>query len=1187
MDFLEKIGDFFVGLTSLIERLITRLFGASNERMIRKLGFERKGTVSRILPGSTLDQINQLEPRLQQLTDDELRQTAARLRERLAKGETLDDILPEAFASVRESGRRYLKMRHYDVQMIGGYVLHKGMIGEMVTGEGKTLVATLPTFLNALAGKVHVITVNDYLARRDMEWMGPLYSGLGLSVGCIQSHQETEEKAKAYACDITYGTNNEFGFDYLRDNMKPSRDLQVQGPLHFAVVDEIDNILIDEARTPLIISGPSQDDPERYRKADRVARQLKRDVHFEVKEKEHTCHLTEQGIRFAEELAGVESFYTAGNMEWPHLIDNSLRAHHLYKRDVNYVVMNGEIIIVDEFTGRLMKGRQWSDGLHQSVEAKEGVKIKSENQTLATITLQNYFKLYKKLSGMTGTAMTEANEFWKVYKLDVVAIPSNRPMQRINHPDTIYRTVPEKYNAVVEEIKQVHQTGRPILVGTVSIESSENLSHALNQWGIRHEVLNAKHHEREADIIAQAGRLNAVTIATNMAGRGTDIILGGNPDQAAWEQLKHTYASRLDIPKSEWDALTKKISDEEGMADEGRKVAELGGLHVIGTERHEARRIDLQLRGRSGRQGDPGSSRFFLSLDDDLMRIFAGDWVKNVLTRLGMQEGEAIESPMVSRQIERAQKRVEERHFEQRKNLLEYDEVMDQQRRRVYNFRQEILDGADCRGLIFNMLREQVSDSAQEMLDPRYGLQTTARWATQAGGIQLEPSDLRDDDPEIVSSFLREEAISQAEDLIQEKIEEDFPKEVEDEREWNWSAFSKWANARWGLKTTDRQLKQIGRDGLHELIYEQAREAIGQADFSPLKVFLEKDYGRKSLSAFLANQFTVEIEPARFDGLTPEAATDLVLKELESQYEKKEIEFPVSVGMSRFMADHAGSNVQRYDRQGLAQWASARFGSPVGTGALESLSRQDVSQLLTGLSQKFRTAETGMKQAEMLLDRAYGPVGETDPTLMKVRDTSALKDLEQWADLQLDSDLTADQMAQLPRSEVQRLLADAYQGRFRPELREAERALLLEVLDTSWKDHLHFMDHLRQGIGLVGYAQKDPKVEYRREGMKAFDQMWKGIGQQVTGAIFRLEKESPGFVGSLWRITDIRHDAPPVEEAPLPGEPGDEAGIPDGGKTPEQSSVEPIRNRETRVGRNDPCPCGSGKKFKHCHMQTR
>jgi preprotein translocase subunit SecA len=1188
MDFLEKIGDFFVGLTALVERLITRLFGASNERMIRKLGFERSGEVTRILPGSTLDRINQLESELQKLSDEELRQSTSRFRARLARGETLDDLLPEAFASVREAGRRYLKMRHYDVQMIGGYVLHKGMIGEMVTGEGKTLVATLPTFLNALAGKVHVVTVNDYLARRDMEWMGPLYTGLGLTVGCIQSHQETDDKAQAYACDITYGTNNEFGFDYLRDNMKPSRELQVQGPLHYAVVDEIDNILIDEARTPLIISGPSQDDPERYRKADRVARQLKRDVHFEVKEKEHTCHLTEQGIRFAEELAGVESFYTAGNMEWPHLIDNSLRAHHLYKRDVNYVVMNGEIIIVDEFTGRLMKGRQWSDGLHQAVEAKEGVKIKSENQTLATITLQNYFKLYKKLSGMTGTAMTEANEFWKVYKLDVVAIPSNRPMQRINHPDTIFRTVPEKYKAVVDEIRQVHQTGRPILVGTVSIESSENLSHALKQWGIRHEVLNAKHHEREADIIAQAGRLNAVTIATNMAGRGTDIILGGNPDQAAWEQLKHTYASRLEIPKSEWDALTRKISDDEGMAEEGRKVAELGGLHVIGTERHEARRIDLQLRGRSGRQGDPGSSRFFLSLDDDLMRIFAGDWVKNVLTRLGMQEGEAIESPMVSRQIERAQKRVEERHFEQRKNLLEYDEVMDQQRRRVYSFRQEILDGADCRNLIFDMLREQVSDAAREMLDPTYGLQTTARWATQAGGIQIEARDLKDNDPELITAFLKEEAVRQADDLILEKIEEDFPKEVEDEREWNWGAFSKWANARWGLKTTDRQLKEIGRDGLHDVIFEQAKEAIEQADFAPVKVFLEKDYGRRSLAAFLANQFTLDIAPERFQGLSPEAATDLVLGELRQLYEKKEVDFPVSVGMSRFMADHAGGNVQRYDRPGLAQWATARFAAPVSLASVEGSSREEIVRLLSGLSEQFRVRGQGLAEAEKLLDRAYGPLKSSDSSQMLVQDRSALDALQQWADEQLDSDLTAERMAELPRSEVHRLLADGYQRRFRPELREAERALLLEVLDTSWKDHLHFMDHLRQGIGLVGYAQKDPKVEYRREGMKAFDQMWKGIGQQVTGAIFRLEKESPGFVGSLWRITEVRHDEAPPEELSSAGEPGSELeGGDPAGRTPEQSAIEPIRNRETRVGRNDPCPCGSGKKFKHCHMQTR
>ncbi len=1119
MDFLEKIGDFFVGLTALVERLITRMFGASNERMIRKLGFERKGDATTIVPGSTLDRINQLEATLKPLSDDELRQSAAKFRARLAKGETLDDLLPEAFAAVREAGLRYLKMRHYDVQMIGGYVLHKGMIGEMVTGEGKTLVATLPTFLNALAGKVHVITVNDYLARRDMEWMGPLYMGLGLTVGCIQSHQETEEKSQAYGCDITYGTNNEFGFDYLRDNMKPSHEQQVQGTLYYAVVDEIDNILIDEARTPLIISGPAQDDVDRYRKADRIARQLKRETHFEIKEKEHTCHLTEDGIRFAEELAGVESFYTAGNMEWPHLIDNALRAHHLYKRDVNYVSMGGEIVIVDEFTGRLMKGRQWSDGLHQAVEAKEGVKVKAENQTLATITLQNYFKLYKKLSGMTGTAMTEANEFWKIYKLDVVAIPSNRPMKRINHPDVIYRSVPEKYNAVVEEIRTVHTTGRPVLVGTVSIESSERLSHELTKWGIKHEVLNAKHHEREADIIAQAGRLKAVTIATNMAGRGTDIILGGNPDQAAWEQLKHTYPSRLEIPKSEWDALTKQIADDEGMVSEGRQVAELGGLHVIGTERHEARRIDLQLRGRSGRQGDPGSSRFFLSLEDDLMRIFAGDWVKGVLTRLGMQEGEAIESGLVSRQIERAQRRVEERHFEQRKSLLEYDEVMDQQRKRVYTFRQGVLEGENCRNVIFDMLREQVTESATEMLDPQYGRASGATWAGQAAGIQIDAKDLRDCDADQATSLLKEQALTQADELLREKIDEDFPTDVEDEREWNWSAFSKWVNSRWGLNTNDRDLKKLGRDGLYEEIIERAKGAIEEADFSPIAHFLAPDFGRRSLAAWLENQFTLKVDPATLEELSSTGVVDKILQELNRLYEHKEVVFPVSVGMSRFMAEHSGSGGERYDRDGLIQWANSRFRTQFPVGSFQGLSRDDIEQRLTEASQRFRST-------------------------------------------------------------------DADPSEFRPELREAERALLLEVLDTAWKDHLHHMDHLRQGIGLVGYAQKDPKVEYKREGMKAFEGMWKGIANQVTGAIFRLEKESPGFVGSLWRITEVRHDAP-VENLPPPPAEGGAVGIeePSRGQAPaETPAIEPIRNKMERVGRNDPCPCGSGKKFKQCHM---
>ena len=659
----------------------TSVFGSSNARYVKRLQ-------------AKVDAIGSLESKYQVMSDDELKEQTQKFRERLEAGETYDDILVEAFAVCREAGKRYLNMRHYDVQMIGGMVLHSGSIAEMVTGEGKTLVATLPAYLNAIDGKgVHVVTVNDYLARRDMEWMAPLYLGLGLTVGAIQSDMPTSERQKAYECNITYGTNNEFGFDYLRDNMRPaakgddrfSRQMQQsQGRLNFAIVDEVDNILIDEARTPLIISGPAHENVRKYAEADRVARQLKKNEHFEVNEKDHSVNLTDPGVREAEKLAGVESFYTAGNMEWPHLIDNALKAHYLYKRDVNYVVKEGSVIIVDEFTGRLMEGRQWSDGLHQAAEAKEGVKIKEETQTLATITLQNFFKLYGKLCGMTGTAMTEANEFWKIYGLDVVAIPTNRELERLGHPDVIYCTEEEKYQAIAKEIEdlnkwdaitvnkeelvgtlvkeaddqlsfqprgsnkqesvprskvtEIRRKGRPVLVGTTSIEKSELLAGMLDRRGIRHEVLNAKHHKREAEIVAQAGRIGAVTIATNMAGRGTDIILGGNPETMAWAVLQDKYETRLDVPREEWDSLVDEIDKRESMTESGKVVKTLGGLHVIGTERHEARRIDLQLRGRCGRQGDPGSSRFYLSLRDDLMRIFAGEWVRKdseILGRVG------------------------------------------------------------------------------------------------------------------------------------------------------------------------------------------------------------------------------------------------------------------------------------------------------------------------------------------------------------------------------------------------------------------------------------------------------------------------------------------------------------------------------------------------------------------------
>ncbi|MDP6722418.1 MAG: preprotein translocase subunit SecA, partial [Pirellulaceae bacterium] len=795
-------------------------------------------------------------------------------------------------------------------------VLHSGTIAEMVTGEGKTLVATLPAYLNALEGKgVHVVTVNDYLARRDMEWMAPIYMGLGLTVGTIQNDMEVRDRQKAYACDITYGTNNEFGFDYLRDNMRPAArgddrfakpSQQSQGRLNFAIIDEVDNILIDEARTPLIISGPAFHDVRRYAEADKIARQLKKDVDFIVNEKDHNANLTDDGVRRAEKLAGVESFYTAGNMEWPHMIDNALKAHHLYVSDVNYVVRNGSVIIVDEFTGRLMEGRQWSDGLHQAVEAKEGVKIKEETQTLATITLQNFFKLYGKLCGMTGTAMTEAGEFLKIYGLDVIAVPTNRPMRRDEFSDVIYRTEREKFIAVADDIERLHRwdvavfknqdefwgsivkeddesvvmeskedrkretirkselshidrKGRPALVGTVSIEKSERLSELLEKRGIKHEVLNAKHHKREAEIVAQAGRLGAVTIATNMAGRGTDIVLGGNAETMAWARLQDTYESRLDVPHEEWETLVKQIEVEEDMNSIGAKVKEIGGLSVIGTERHEARRIDLQLRGRTGRQGDPGSSRFYLSLEDDLMRIFAGPWVKSILERLGMQEGERIESRLVTRRIEAAQKKVEERNFEIRKNLLEYDEVMDEQRKRVYSYRQQILDGADCRDLILDMVQEQVEHHVTVFLNRDFGVESFSSFAGSRFSMSFDARDFRGSDFDNANTFAKDQAERMAETHVLDAIEENLPLE-EEAAEWNWASLAKFGNTRWELSLRDRDLKKIGRDGIAEFMIDKAREAIARVDLSEGSPFLDADFGLKTVVVWVRAKFSVDLE---------------------------------------------------------------------------------------------------------------------------------------------------------------------------------------------------------------------------------------------------------------------------------------------------------------------------------------
>jgi preprotein translocase subunit SecA len=909
----------------MIDRVLTMMFGSKHERDVKKM-----------LP--VVAQVNALEPEMIRLSDDGLRAKTDEFRARLrplveaidtAKKEVpreenmikaaqadlqqaLDDLLPEAFAVAREGSKRVLRMRHFDVQLMGGMVLHRGRIAEMKTGEGKTLMATLPVYLNALTSRgVHVVTVNDYLARRDAEWMGRLYKFLGLTVGVIQNHHGDRERQQAYRSDVTYGTNNEFGFDYLRDNMKFDLESMVQRDHVYAIVDEVDSILIDEARTPLIISGPSEESTSKYYDADRIIPKLVAED-YQIDEKQHTAVLTEEGVLHTEKLLGGIELYDPSNIDLLHAVQQALRAHTLYKADVEYVINDGEVIIVDEFTGRLMPGRRWSDGLHQAVEAKEGVKIESENQTLATITFQNLFRMYEKLAGMTGTADTEAAEFYKIYKLEVVVIPPNKAMIRRDQPDLVYRTEREKFDAIVQEIKELQSKGQPALVGTISIEKSEALSVALKRSGVPHVVLNAKYHEREAEIVAQAGRKGAVTIATNMAGRGTDILLGGNPEFAAAQKTKDIAdpAERLKIEeqiREEWTA----IHDE---------VVRLGGLHIIGTERHESRRIDNQLRGRSGRQGDPGASRFYLSLEDDLMRIFGSDRISGIMQRLGMEEGVPIEHGMVTRAIERAQKQVEGRNFEARKHLLEYDDVMNKQRESIYTLRRSILEGREGKEYILNA----------------------------------------------------------ADEIVEYLVDTHYP--------------------------------------------EDGREAPNEPE----------------LNAELFDFFGVDLKSAGVD--------------------------------------------------------------------LETDNHAEIKHKLTeAVHQRYEQKENGV-----------GP-------------------------------------------EVMRL---------------HEKYLLLQVIDQQWKDHLLNIDHLKEGIGLRGYGQRDPLIEYKKESFDLFQDM--------------MERTQDRVVKYLWKI-DVVVEHEGGEERPsesqrlqraIPAPPRQQPMMFSGaGGSPQET----VKRREAKVGRNDPCPCGSGKKYKKCH----
>lgn len=1226
MEFLERVwentGLFFSSLLQGVERGVTGMFGSSNARQIKR--FE-----------AIVAKINALEDDLAKLSDEELVGKTREFQQRLRDGQTLDDILVEAFAVCREGGKRYLNMRHYDVQLVGGIVLHNGMIAEMVTGEGKTLVATLPTYLNALAGRgCHVVTVNDYLARRDMEWMAPLYMGLGLTVGAIQGGLSNDERQAAYAKDITYATNNELGFDYLRDNMRlagrdddrfPKHMQQVQGPLAYAIVDEVDNILIDEARTPLIISGPAHTDIGKYSEANRVAHQLKKDEHFTVNEKDHTVNLTDDGVRAAEKLAGVESFYTAGNMEWPHLIDNALKAHYLYKRDVSYVVKENAIIIVDDFTGRLMEGRQWSDGLHQAVEAKEGVKIKEETQTLATITLQNFFKLYDKIAGMTGTAMTEANEFWKIYKLDVIAIPTNRHMQRIEYADTIHLTENEKFAAVADDVErttkldtidlkngeellgeiikendeeltiklkgssekqvvkksditEIGRRGRPVLIGTVSIEKSEQLGAHLERRGIPHEVLNAKHHKREAEIISQAGRLGGVTIATNMAGRGTDIILGGNPETLAWARLQDKYATRLDVPHDEWEALIKEIDEKEQMSVAGKTVREIGGLYVIGTERHESRRIDLQLRGRCGRQGDPGSSRFYLSLEDDLMRIFAGDWVRGMMSKLGMGEGEAIENTFVSRRITAAQKKVEERNFEIRKNLLEYDEVMDQQRKRIYSYRQQILDGVSCREMVLEQIQQQIEHYVNMYTDPMFGAEAYTKWVSKKLSCDLEPRDFRNLDPGTAAAYAIDAAERSAETQIIDAIEENLPID-EPQEDWNWNALSKWINTRYGTNYSVNDLKKIPRPEIDEKLIERVFHRLSESDLSEGDTLLSADYGLKMLVGWMKNKFGIELDIEDLRSREAPDIQDELIGVAGKAYRRKECEYPVLAGITRF-GRVVEQNQYQLDKESLLAWAKSRFDSALTDDELSVETLNEVKEKLTNVSETHYGLGTEAQAAAMTkVKEFFGSVDPNTAAKYVAGNNGALDSLSEWFKQSLACDILPETIGEMDEEQLQRRVHQAVDDRYHPEIRRMERQVLLSIVDGSWKDHLLAMDHLRSAISLKGYAQMDPKVEYKREGMRMYGDMWFAIGEKMTDLIFRMEALDEGFVASTWHETNASHSAPPsvVEEKQIE----DLKAADQAGET--ERKPEPIRNTDEKVGRNDPCPCGSGKKYKACH----
>ncbi len=1029
----------------MIGPLLKRVFGTSHEREIRKL----QPLVARI---------NDLEPAFKKKSDAELFGMTAQFHARLDKGESLNALLPEAFATVREASRRTVNMRHYDVQLIGGMVLDRGAIAEMKTGEGKTLVATCPLYLNALERRgAHLITVNDYLASRDAEWMGRIYKFLGMTVGTIVHGQSDIEKQQAYRCDITYGTNNEFGFDYLRDNMKESIERYVQRELHYAIVDEVDSILIDEARTPLIISGPAEQSADLYKKVNQIIPSLKRDVDYTVDEKHHSVALTDVGVETLERKLAIGNLYDAQNLAYNHHVQQALRAHTLYKRDVNYMVTeDGKVVIIDEFTGRLMPGRRWSDGLHQAVEAKENVDIEEETQTLATISFQNLFRLYHKLAGMTGTADTEAEEFHKIYKLEVVVIPPNLPLVRKDHADLVYKNERGKFRAVIEELADCYEHGQPVLVGTISVEKSEVLSNMLKKKGIPHTVLNAKQHAREAAIVAQAGRSKQVTIATNMAGRGTDILLGGNPEfMARTEIYGEEAACRPGACDESTDEYKTALARHRETTEANKKlVLDAGGLHILGTERHESRRIDNQLRGRAGRQGDPGSSRYYLSLEDDLLRIFGAERITGLMERLGMEEDVPIEHGMVNRAIENAQRKVEAHHFDSRKHLLEYDDVMNQQRKAIYSLRRQILEGR----YIPELTEDEKKRGKTVEVPVRSGEMTVEGMVEQLRPVMVALTDAYWEDP--------------AE-------------------------------------------KPAQGDG-------DGEESDGGAGDIPQGGRLRDP---RAFTHELYRRFGSVID---FTKLNPE---------------KKAI-------VARVGKETAASLVQQRER--VLDLADELIAKIVGDFCLPTrpADEWDLGALSKAIKEQFNI--------EVALDLV-----SLDPEAIAEKI---------WEQVEIYTNAREQDLGM-------------------PAFLYFARHFFLEEIDGQWIDHLKGMDHLREGIGLRGYGQRDPKQEYKKEGYTLFEGMMIRILENVAQKLYRVRLERqeaptpqaevqrslPEFRHKQRRIV-LQHAASPTsgaaEEASAMTTDGDKAG--DGQK-------KGGRKEEPRIGRNEPCPCGSGKKYKKCH----